>query len=223
MTVSIIIPLFNKESTVGQAIESALAQTGKADVVVVNDGSTDGSYNIAKAYGSAINLVSQENRGLSAARNCGILATDSTFYVPLDADDWLEPGFVEQTLPLMQDASVGAVIAAEWLEPEHRYQIAPTSVGLRDEMLRNCLPQTALYRRAAYDQTPGYCEELPAFEDWNMWLHLLKRGWHVARVHDALFHYRIAAGSMLTAPGRRSSEDLYQQIKQLHPDLWGEP
>src|SRR5580658_9558916 len=109
MRVSIVIPLYNLQDFVGQAIESALGQTYKdSEVIVVNDGSTDGSLDVAWRYEDRIKLINQQNAGLNASRNAGAAISTAEFLLPLDADDWLSPTYLEQTIPLMSEG-VGVV------------------------------------------------------------------------------------------------------------------
>jgi glycosyltransferase involved in cell wall biosynthesis len=91
-TLSAVIPAYNAEAWLGQAIESALAQEEVAlEVVVVDDGSTDGTAEVLATFGDRIRLVRQANRGLPAARNAGIAAARGDLVAFLDADDTWEP------------------------------------------------------------------------------------------------------------------------------------
>ena len=96
MTVSVIIPCYNQARFVGEAIQSALGQAGAdVEVVVVNDGSTDGSREIIGTFAAAdprVRVISQSNMGLSAARNVGLESARGTILIFLDADDRLQPG-----------------------------------------------------------------------------------------------------------------------------------
>ncbi len=89
--VSVIIPVFNGERFLGQAIESVLAQDHPAlEVLVVDDGSTDASAAIAQRFGGAVRCVREENRGAAAARNAGVELSTGSLLAFLDADDtWL--------------------------------------------------------------------------------------------------------------------------------------
>ena len=90
--VSVIIPVYNGERYLGAAIESVLAQTYRPlEVIVVDDGSTDGSAAVARGFGEAVRCYSQENAGQAAAQNAGVEAARGDYFAFLDADDlWAE-------------------------------------------------------------------------------------------------------------------------------------
>ncbi len=113
--VSIIIPTFNREDLVGQAVDSALAQTHPAcEVIVVDDGSTDGTPGVLTHYEGRITAIRQENKGLSGARNTGIRAASGEYVGFLDSDDLWEPRLVEEALKVFTaHPEVGAVFLAE--------------------------------------------------------------------------------------------------------------
>ena len=97
-TLSVIIPLYNKEREIGDTVRSVLAQTLQpAEIVVVDDGSTDGSADIVRGIASPlIKLVTQANAGECAARNRAIAESTGDYIALLDADDTWEPGFLEE-------------------------------------------------------------------------------------------------------------------------------
>ena len=99
--VSVIIPLYNKAEFIAECIESVLGQTYWGfEIVVVNDGSTDGSELIAAKY--PVTVLNLSNRGVSGARNAGVLNSSGEFLLPLDADDKLHPEYLSKTVPLME-------------------------------------------------------------------------------------------------------------------------
>ena len=100
--VSVIIPLYNKAAFIERAIDSILSQTVQDfEIVVVNDGSTDGGEIIVNAYtDSRIRLINQENSGVSVARNNGVYASRAEFVAFLDADDEWLPDFLDTVLRL---------------------------------------------------------------------------------------------------------------------------
>jgi glycosyltransferase involved in cell wall biosynthesis len=107
--VSVVIPLFNKAPTVGRAIDSVLAQTClPAEIIVVNDGSTDGGEgvardraNAAEAAGVAFRVIDQPNGGVSRARNAGLRAASRPLVAFLDADDAWLPDYLARMQPLI--------------------------------------------------------------------------------------------------------------------------
>jgi len=102
-TVSVVIPLFNKEYHVRQAIESVLAQSrDPEEILVIDDGSTDGSYRVVHEYAPSVSLISQPHRGVSAARNLGIGVAKGDLIAFLDADDFWKPFFLEKVAALFE-------------------------------------------------------------------------------------------------------------------------
>jgi glycosyltransferase involved in cell wall biosynthesis len=113
--VSIVIPTYNRDDLVAQAVDSALAQTHpRCEVVVVDDGSTDRTQEVLARYAGKIVAIRQENTGLAGARNTGIRAATGEFVGFLDSDDLWKPRVVEETLKLFAaHPQVGAVFLAE--------------------------------------------------------------------------------------------------------------
>ena len=111
--VSVIIPCYNSAQFVRDALDSALAQTyDPVEIIVVNDGSTDDLENALAPYrqNARIKMVSQENRGLSAARNRGIQESRGAYLKFLDADDWLAPNaLAKQVAAFQNDEALGLV------------------------------------------------------------------------------------------------------------------
>jgi hypothetical protein len=88
---SVIIPAFNAAATLARAIESVRAQSWPAhEIIVVDDGSTDSSAEVARQFGDAVRLIQQSNSGVSVARNTGAAAATGDWLAFLDADDWYE-------------------------------------------------------------------------------------------------------------------------------------
>ena len=104
--VSAVIPAYNAEATLSDAIESVLSQThrGKVECIVVNDGSSDATGDIARSYEPNVKVTNAENVGVAAARNRGVAAASGDYIGFLDADDAWAPRKIEQLLAALKDA-----------------------------------------------------------------------------------------------------------------------
>lgn len=102
---SVIIPVYNGAATLARAIESVLAQRHRAhEIIIVDDGSSDGSAEVAAGFGSAVRYVRQRNQGVSAARNRGAALASGDWLAFLDADDWYYPCRLEAHARLLERA-----------------------------------------------------------------------------------------------------------------------
>lgn len=102
--ISVIIPVYNGERHLGDAIASVLAQTVPVhEIIVVDDGSTDGSLNVAERFGAPVRCHRQANAGAGAARNCGVALAGGEFLAFLDADDLWTPDKLQRQLAAFAD------------------------------------------------------------------------------------------------------------------------
>ncbi|MEM1394503.1 MAG: glycosyltransferase family A protein [Cyanobacteria bacterium P01_H01_bin.150] len=114
--VSILIPAYNSEEWISETIESAIAQTwNNIEIIIVDDGSKDNTFAVAKKYGSAkIKVISQPNKGASASRNRAFREAQGDFIQYLDADDLLAPDKIELQIRLAENTTSDFLIAGEW-------------------------------------------------------------------------------------------------------------
>jgi glycosyltransferase involved in cell wall biosynthesis len=117
--VSVVIPAFQAEAFLAETIESALSQTWRErEVVVVDDGSTDGTSRVASGYGREVVALRQENRGGGAARNAGIAASRGDHVVLLDHDDLLEPDAIERQVEVARRHPESGLVAGDGVREE---------------------------------------------------------------------------------------------------------
>ncbi len=108
--VSAIIPAYNCEKYIRESVDSLLAQSFlDMEIIVVDDGSTDGTNAILKQYGSRIRLFEKKNGGAASARNLGLLHAAGKYVLFLDADDYLEPSCVATAVQLAEEKKVDIV------------------------------------------------------------------------------------------------------------------
>lgn len=217
--VAVIIPLYNLRGFVLEAVESALAQTlapSEIEIVVIDDGSTDGGGDLVRPYEPRLRYVYQENRGLSAARNRGIRESKAPFLAFLDADDRILPGKLAAQLAAFDaqphlgliytgvryiDAAGQALPQRGWAQYEG--DLLPRL------LLGNVIhPVQALVRRAPVQEVGGFDETLTSAEDWDLWLRLSRRGMQWGFVDRALAEYRVRTDAMHENPERMGENRL---------------
>jgi glycosyltransferase involved in cell wall biosynthesis len=158
--------VYNGERYLAQAIESVLGQTcPPQQVIVVDDGSDDGSLPAARAYGEIVECVSQPHGGAAVARNEGIRRATSGFVAFLDSDDVWEPAKLERQLAA--HAAVGADILFTHVT-EFRETPADGAAGLRS--MAGLIPSTAMIRKTAFERVGGFNPtwRVGEFIDWYM-------------------------------------------------------
>jgi glycosyltransferase involved in cell wall biosynthesis len=202
--VSVVMPCFNHGEFLTEAVAS-VTHIGCEDIelIVVDDGSTDERtcQEVDKLVAGGIKVIRQENKGPAAARNAGILASHGEYIFPLDADDRVRPGWINQGIRILDsDPQVGVVYgdAQCFGQRSDRWVVGPF---VPDQLLRgNYIHVSALYRRSVWQQNRGYDDTtlLRGIEDWDFWLGALEREWKFAYLPEVLFDYRISEGSMRT-------------------------
>jgi GT2 family glycosyltransferase len=187
---SVIIPTYNRAELLPHTIESVLAQTySDVEIIVVDDGSTDGTRAALLPYSSRITYIYQDNRGRSAARNVGIEHAQGQYLAFLDSDDLFLPIKLKcQVAYLQKHPEVDLVYGDGYVMDEAgvlsslgrfltRTDGADRLAFLR-RLLRSNLfpPNTALVRRSALDSARPFDEAMGALEDWDLWIRLALRG-----------------------------------------------
>ena len=137
MRFSIIIPLYNKADYIRKALESIVNQTFQDyEVIIVNDGSTDNSLDVAETFFERIDdrwiddrltIISQPNSGVAAARNNGVAASKGEYVCFLDADDWWEPNYLEEMDRLIKEYPDAGLFATNYVY----YKPGKTHVALK--------------------------------------------------------------------------------------------
>jgi glycosyltransferase involved in cell wall biosynthesis len=181
--VSAIIPAYNAELYLAKAIESALAQTFRNfEIIVVNDGSTDNTAQIAHQFKDDVQYVYQSNQGLAAARNTGIRHAKSQIIALLDADDLWDPEFLQVMVELFEKHPDAAAVYCGFKyidaqgnivgKPSLRV-VSPELFHRTQVMQGNWLSACAvLFRKSIAEEVGLFDESLRALEDQDLWIRL---------------------------------------------------
>lgn len=229
--VSVIIPVYNQDLFIGQAIDSVFAQTHEDyEIIVVNDGSTDETGQILDRYGNRIRVVNQKNKGLAAARNTGLRFARGEMIGFLDADDLWYPEMLSTTVShLTKNPDIDLVCGAWDLIDKSGQTIRkankPSTVRARIRAdflgaiaLGNLFPVHAvLVRRNCFECCGFFDTALRAMEDWDLWLRMAAHGHKIDFIDVPIARYRRHDGCMTLDPQRMESS-FHKVLSKLFAD-----
>lgn len=211
--VSVIIPAYNVAEFIGEALDSVLAQTfTDYEIIVINDGSpdTEALERALAPYMSRIVYLKQENRGVSAARNSGIVAARGPLLAFLDGDDTWLPNYLEvQVARIQADPTIDVLYPNVMMfgdsseSGEDFMAICPSSGEVTFERLlsQECnVSNCSIARRDTIISAGLFDEELRSVEDFDLWLRVIKQGGRIAYHRDVLARYRRRPGSLTADP-----------------------
>ncbi|MCA0308412.1 MAG: glycosyltransferase [Actinobacteria bacterium] len=207
--VSVIMPTYNAGARIGVAIGSVLTQSHRdVELVVVDDGSTDDTADIARAFGSRLTLLQQANAGPNAARNTGLRHATGDVIALCDSDDVLLPNYLADALAVLEAAPPRTwVTCASRLMTDDGlsdYGFSPFGEVRRDRqrlaiLQGNFVSIFSVFPSAMRDEIGLFDESLARAEDWEYWARAILSGWRVA------FQPRIA--SFYRQQGQSQSSD----------------
>ncbi|MHA1540490.1 MAG: glycosyltransferase family 2 protein [Alphaproteobacteria bacterium] len=217
--VSVVIPVFNMEKFIAEALDSAISQTYKnTEIICVDDCSTDNSEKIIKSYikknPTVFYMKLKKNSGTPIIpRNIGIKKATGKYILPLDADDKIASTYVEKSMREMQKSSADVVYcrANFFGDKKGEWKLKPYS---RKRMLfKNVVFISALFRKSDWEEYGGYNEKLTeGLEDWDFWLNFVGDKKKFVRINETLFFYRILKKSR-TSMAIDNKEKLVKQCQ----------
>ena len=230
------MPAYNAAPTIGAAIESVLAQTlGDFELIVVNDGSTDGTRTRVQPYlrDDRVTLISQPNLGLPSARNTAIAAARGVYASLLDSDDLWLPRYLEvMATTLDADPTAAVAYTDAWVLDDETGRIARTTamspwhprvVPKEPQLFLRALLELgnfvfvgATIRRSTLNDIGGFRVGLPAAEDYELWLRLAARGHRFVRCPLNLAIYRRRPGQMTAdkAKMRHAANEVFRIVAE---------
>jgi glycosyltransferase involved in cell wall biosynthesis len=199
--VSVVIPCFNAERLVGDAIRSALAQTyPETEIIVIDDGSTDGSRGVIESFADRVRWVVQPHRGGGAARNRGLELARGEFVQFLDADDVLDAECLARKVAMQQEHP-DVCMCCDWRRIDLSGQVAREEPGVDGDSVEASLTeriQTAspLHRASDLQRVGGFDASLPCCQETDLHLRLACQGVRFRRLPEALLTVRRQPGSV---------------------------
>ena len=226
--VSVVIPCYNYGRFLDDAVASVRAQTLRdLEIIVVDDGSTDDvtpevlNALEAQDHDPCLTIIRQENQGAPAARNTGIRAARGLYICCLDADDTMEPTYLEKCVLLME-SNAGVSLAYSWLRVTGAEERVWKSESLDLDRMRyyNHVSISAVFRREAGLEGGGFCAAMrEGYEDWEFWLRLGARGYRGEVIPEMLVNYRRHEASFMNRARKRHAE-LFDDIYRRNPAVF---
>jgi glycosyltransferase involved in cell wall biosynthesis len=227
---SIIVPCYNHGEFIEEAVDSALQQSYQnIEIIIVDDASTE--KNVREKINAILekdsrikSILLDENSGPSVARNRGIEAAEGLYILPLDADDRIDPTYVEKAVSVIEsNPDIGVVYCevdffgtaqGKWELPQYSFP---------EILFSNMVFSTALYRKSDWTRYGGYNKNMrDGLEDWDFWLKFTTEQKTFIRIPETLFFYRQRVKS-LTRNGIIDVEKNIQLLSTIflnHRDLY---
>ncbi|MEY3788488.1 MAG: hypothetical protein RIQ94_116 [Pseudomonadota bacterium] len=232
LTVSVIIPTYNRSQLLQRAINSVFNQTIKKDVeiIVIDDGSTDNTKEVIAQFNNPnlIYIIHDKNKGVVAARNTGLSYAKAEYIAFLDSDDFWDATKLEKQLQLFVQGS--EKLGLVYTDAQRDYQ---AGIKYRGDIHEKVFTQNAivtssvLVKKCCFDKVGYFDESIPCGEDWDMWIRI-SQFYEVDFVNVSLVSYdqqvdSISVNSQVWLTGHRILENKYSNnIKKLPKNLRAE-
>ena len=181
--ISVVIPVYNAQKTLEKCLDSIFNQTFKNfEVIAVNDGSTDDSQTILKKYQDKTTIVNQPNQGAAAARNAGAKIALADFIIFCDADIVLKPEMLETMVATLKKSPQASYAYCAFKFGQKTFKLWPFAA----EKLKKIpyIHTTSLIRKEHFT---GFDKNLKRFQDWDLWLTMLEKGYTGKFIPEILF------------------------------------
>lgn len=224
-TISIVIPSYNQQDYLCDAIESCLTQTlNPHEIIVVDDGSTDNSLLIARSYEESnrnVRVVSQVNKGLASARNTGIMNATGDYIQMLDSDDMLMENALEVISTRIEESEADIIAPSfKCFGVSSNVVVLKEYPTLKEFAENNMIGCFSCFRRSALLAIGGYSPRMvKGYEDYHINIDLFKRGYSLSVIQEPLVLYRTRANSMWH-DSVKYHDELMDQIKFDHPEAY---
>lgn len=222
---SIIIPCYNDYKYVLEAVDTAVNQTyGNKEVIIVNDGSNIETEAVLNSINNPIvSIINQKNKGLSGARNTGILNAKGKYIMLLDSDDKFEKTFAERAISILEKNSKTAVVTCwgkRFVDNNILNEFKPLGGEINNFLFSNSAIGTSMLRRNVWEEVGGYDENMKkGYEDWEFYIRVSSL-YKVFVIKDFLFFYRQKKDSMLINAKNNHDLEIKKYIYNKHKNIY---
>ena len=223
--VSVVTPCYEQGTLLLEAIASTERHAPpRCELIIVNDGSqqptTLAILELLKRCGYFV--IDQENAGLSAARNRAIGLARGRYILPLDDDNRLREGFVDEAVRVLDSSPKVGIVYGDRYDFGLRSGIEKLSDFELDSLLNgNYIDACAVFRKQVWIDCQGYDSLMCPLDDWELWIHAAERGWHFHHIARVTFDYRVRPASLITQiDSREKDADLRKRIRVKHSELY---
>lgn len=180
--ISIVMPTFNRSGLIKEAVESVFNQDySDYEVIIVDDGSTDNTYNSIERYNANIRYIFQNNSGVSKARNTGIRAAKGNYIAFLDSDDLWDPRKLSTQLQFFENNPDSYIYYTREIWMRNNSRVNPPQVyfpgdrNILPKLLKRCFigASSVMVRKDLFDHIGYFDESLPVCEDLDLWLRII--------------------------------------------------
>lgn len=230
VTVSIVIPCYNHGQYIQETIDSIDAQkiNYPFEIIIVDDGSsdTDTLQKLDDLKQLNYTIIHQTNGGPGKARNTGIEISVGKYILPLDADNKLNPDYINKAVPILEKNQADIVYAApvffgDTSIKNRQFKVRPfDDLGL---VTGNCADACAIFRKEVWIKNGGYDAFMPSygFEDWDFWITASKNNFVFHFINEKLYYYRIVPNSMISAfDNKERTVMIHRYLAKKHADFF---
>lgn len=216
--VSVVVPIFNYGQQFEKTLQSVFNSTYKnIEIVVVNDGSTD-EYVLQKLDSIKnhpnIKVINQINSGPSEARNKGIRNSNGEFILPLDADDKIEPEYIQSCVNILKRDKNISPVYCDTIHIGQSQGIEKRPEWSMDRLIQGpFIVNCSMFHKEAFDKCDGYDTSLFGWEDYDLWIRMGKNGYKGHRIPKPLFTYfHHEKDGTVSTTANQNQGDLYKKI-----------
>lgn len=223
--VSVVIPCYNYGRFIVDAIDSVLASTYQnIEIIVVDDGPTD-PYTIEllrTLKKPKTKVIFQENQGLARARNNGIGIARGKYILPLDADDKIDPTYIEKALYVLEThPKLGIAYGYAKVFGSQDFLWKTGEYSINCLVQENIIPSCSVVRKSAWRKVGGYEPDRYQYDDWTFWIKLASNGYYGRRIAEALFFHRKHSDTEnMTDTLQKKHKEYYDKIRKKFPKLF---